>query len=198
MRDYAKLLILGSTALLVLLAVCLVVFPLLFWPHEGKQPPGLKDDGAETKAPKEISGGTETKDNNTQPPGNLPDTIEFGQEFKLPCSASLNAVVEKYYKDKPVVKLSNGSAITVTQAQLPDVIKRLAKYNNITDFAANLPAGTALKLPRVYIVEHGDTLTTILKKVYGNTSRQADVINQNKEVMPNPNKISIGMILILP
>jgi nucleoid-associated protein YgaU len=200
MRDYAKLVILGSTALLVLLAVCLVVFPLLLWPHEGKTQTERKGGELESRTATEVSSGTESvgqSQGGTQQTAVLPETVELGKDFTFPCAASLTTVVEKYYK---AVKLNNGALVPITDAQLPEVIKRLAKYNNIADPAASQPAGTVLKMPRVYVVSRDDSsgLGAIAGKLYGNKNKWKDIHNLNKDIMPDANKISIGMVLILP
>lgn len=49
-----------------------------------------------------------------------------------------------------------------------------------------------------YIVKDGDTLSEIAQKVMGTTKKTQLLIDVNKDVMPNPNRIRPGMVLQYP
>ena len=49
-----------------------------------------------------------------------------------------------------------------------------------------------------YEVKQGDTLSEIAQKVMGTVKKSNILIDMNKDVMPNPNNIRPGMVLLYP
>ena len=54
------------------------------------------------------------------------------------------------------------------------------------------------KEPRIHIVGQGDNLGNISRKYYGEFRRWKDIAEANKEILPDPNKLKIGMKLVIP
>jgi len=52
--------------------------------------------------------------------------------------------------------------------------------------------------PRTYVVRRGDTLQRISKRFYGTTRRWRRVYNANRGELGDPDKIQIGMRLVIP
>ena len=55
------------------------------------------------------------------------------------------------------------------------------------------PAGS-----RTYVVQSGDTLGGISRKVYGTSSRYMDIYNANRDQLSSPNNVTVGQTLIIP
>ncbi len=192
MRDYTKLVILGSTALLVLLTVIM----LLAFSGQPRQTPNPPPEPAQkTDTAGGQGGGGGQQQNGTPPAGALPDTLELGNDYTLPCEATLEAIVEKYYKG---VTLHNGALLAYKHEQVPLITARLAKLNTC-DAKVKLRQGTTLHLPRLYVVSSGDTLESISKKIYNDNKHVKDIFDKNTpDPVKKKNEISPGMVLILP
>ena len=54
------------------------------------------------------------------------------------------------------------------------------------------------KGPRIHVVGQGDNLGNISRKYYGEFKRWKDIAEANKEILPDPNKLRIGMKLVIP
>jgi len=50
---------------------------------------------------------------------------------------------------------------------------------------------------RTYVVQKGDTLSSISRKFYGDSKRWKDIYNANKQ-LTNPNKVPVGARLAIP
>jgi nucleoid-associated protein YgaU len=62
-----------------------------------------------------------------------------------------------------------------------------------------LPDDTAMQPPaRLYIVRRGDTLSGIAQRELGDTSRWPEILERNRDVINNPDRISPDQVLILP
>ena len=62
-----------------------------------------------------------------------------------------------------------------------------------------LPDDTAMQPPpRLYIVRRGDTLSGIAQRELGDTSRWPEILERNRDVIKNPDRISPDQVLILP
>lgn len=57
---------------------------------------------------------------------------------------------------------------------------------------------TKEKEPRIHIVGQGDNLGNISRKYYGEFKRWKDIAEANKDILPDPNKLKIGMKLVIP
>ena len=58
--------------------------------------------------------------------------------------------------------------------------------------------GNQLLVPRLYVVEPGDTLRRISTGAYGTPDRWMWIWGVNREVVPNPNLIRVGQQLLIP
>ncbi len=52
--------------------------------------------------------------------------------------------------------------------------------------------------PKSYTVSAGDTLSSISRKVYGNSNRWREIYNANKDTMANPQALKVGQTLRIP
>lgn len=55
-----------------------------------------------------------------------------------------------------------------------------------------------LRLPPVYIVQPGDTLWKLAYDFYGNTDKIAVLLDANRDILPSPESLSVGMELKIP
>lgn len=51
---------------------------------------------------------------------------------------------------------------------------------------------------RIYVVQPGDTLGAISRKVYGTSSRYMDIYNANRDKLSSPNSVAVGQRLVIP
>lgn len=51
---------------------------------------------------------------------------------------------------------------------------------------------------RRYTVQSGDTLSKIAKQFYGNASQYNKIFEANRNILSDPNKISVGQELTIP
>lgn len=63
---------------------------------------------------------------------------------------------------------------------------------------APAPAPAAPQGERSYVVQDGDTLGTIARKVYGSSRHWKRILEANKDILPGPEKMRAGMRLRLP
>jgi nucleoid-associated protein YgaU len=56
----------------------------------------------------------------------------------------------------------------------------------------------ATKTARTYTVAKGDTLAGIARKFYRNSSQWPKIAEANKDVLPDPTKLKVGMLLNIP
>ena len=53
-------------------------------------------------------------------------------------------------------------------------------------------------LQKTYTVQSGDTLTKIAKTVYGDGARWTEILEANRDQIPNPDIIQVGQELVIP
>ncbi len=97
-----------------------------------------------------------------------PRKLRVGRTLLLPQDAALAQVSKKEQEAKPL-------------------------ETTWKDAAAN-PAGADIKS---YTVKSGDTLWKISKKVYGDGARWKKILDANKDKLPSPEKLRVGMNLII-
>jgi len=128
--------------------------------------------------------------------GDRMHTVVQGETLRTICSA--------YYGD-------SGFALAVSnwnQLSNPNAIEKgqqIALPTRAALVAASIAPTTATALPsnRIiamgkYTVKSGDTLSEISQKVMGTSKKTQLLIDLNKDVMPNPDRIRPGMILQFP
>jgi nucleoid-associated protein YgaU len=52
--------------------------------------------------------------------------------------------------------------------------------------------------PRIYIVQSGDTLSSIAREKLGDANRWPEIFALNRDVISNPDRILPGQVLVLP
>jgi nucleoid-associated protein YgaU len=52
--------------------------------------------------------------------------------------------------------------------------------------------------PRTYVVQAGDTLSKIAQKLYGDASKWKEILQANKDTIPNPDLIKVGQEIKIP
>ena len=52
--------------------------------------------------------------------------------------------------------------------------------------------------PRIYVVRRGDTLSGIAQRELGAASRWPEILERNREVLSNPDRIFPDQVLVLP
>lgn len=119
-----------------------------------------------------------------------------------------------------IVKAGSDAAETtvISASSLPKVPEREAKIDlELTEEEEAAPVSTNLtakvetpsekkeaaeppkeKEPRIHVVGQGDNLGNISRKYYGEFKRWKDIAEANKEILPDPNKLKIGMKLVIP
>lgn len=119
-----------------------------------------------------------------------------------------------------IVKAGSDAAETtvISASSLPKVPEREAKIElELTEEEEAAPVSTNLtakveapaekkeaaeppkeKEPRIHVVGQGDNLGNISRKYYGEFKRWKDIAEANKEILPDPNKLKIGMKLVIP
>ncbi len=76
-------------------------------------------------------------------------------------------------------------------------------YHSDSDASSNAGAvesgaSTEATTPSEYVIQKGDTLQKISKKVYGGYSKWNRIYEANKDIIPNPNKIKVGLTIRIP
>lgn len=56
----------------------------------------------------------------------------------------------------------------------------------------------ALEIPGTYVVQSGDTLSSIAAKVYGSPTKWRKIYEANSEVLPDPSTLEVGQRLRIP
>jgi hypothetical protein len=77
-----------------------------------------------------------------------------------------------------------GFTMTSLRTRIAERLKHAASWS---------PGGTA-----TYTVKKGDTLSSIAKAKLGDAKRYKEIVTLNKAKLPDPNKLSIGLVLKLP
>ena len=77
---------------------------------------------------------------------------------------------------------------TTAQAPAP----RLTEVETVSTRPPRIPTTGA------YFVRPGDTLLSIAKEVYGDTSMSSEIFRQNTNIMTSPDSLKAGMVLKLP
>lgn len=80
-------------------------------------------------------------------------------------------------------------AVWEGNAALASVASRPAPARNEVDTA---------KEPRTYVVQRGDTLSSISRRFYGTPGKWRRILEANRSVLSDPNQIRPGMELVIP
>jgi len=52
--------------------------------------------------------------------------------------------------------------------------------------------------PRRYVIQSGDTLYSISREVYGDGNRWTDILQANRDALPDPGRLKVGTTLVIP
>lgn len=114
---------------------------------------------------------------------------------------NMNCKGHVYAKD-PVTGMDSPYCVPATWTpSLNEFQAKLQEYINIKYEAENAPAEEpAVEEPTavLYTVVKGDTLSKIAKACYGDSKYWVNIYECNKDTIKNPNKISIGQVIVLP
>ena len=136
---------------------------------------------------------------NTNEGGDVVHVVQRGE--------SLRTICLEFYGDSGLAKaisnwnnLPSADAIEIAQEiALPNRSALIElTINSTKNSSAPEPANTTAPTMGTYTVKSGDTLSEISQKVMGTSKKTQFLIDLNKDVMPNPNKISPGMVLQFP
>jgi nucleoid-associated protein YgaU len=64
-----------------------------------------------------------------------------------------------------------------------------------TSSATTAPAASGV---RTHVVQTGDTLSRIATRYYGDAKRWNEIVEANREVIPSPDRLAVGMTLKIP
>ena len=93
------------------------------------------------------------------------------------------------------IKLWGKTEYQLDANRLWDKIKEHPGWEN--EVVADLKA-TRTDVYGYHIVESGDTLSGIAKKLLGSANRYMDIFNANKDQLSDPDKIKVGQKLVIP
>lgn len=84
----------------------------------------------------------------------------------------------------------------------PEVRRALPVVAETSPDVSGAPRAEAVsvppKTPRTYTVAKGDTLAGISRKFYRNSGQWPKIAEANKDVLPDPTKLKVGMVLNIP
>jgi len=67
-----------------------------------------------------------------------------------------------------------------------------------SSLASPSPSPSAVAAGQTYTVKSGDTLTTIAEQFYGDASRWQVIFEANRDTLPSPNSLAVGMVIRIP
>ncbi len=76
------------------------------------------------------------------------------------------------------------------------LLDKLARQNQRFLPLDDMPATATL--PKTYTVQPGDTLSKIAAQIYGQATKWPDIYQANRNQLPSPNMIRVGMKLVIP
>ena len=83
-------------------------------------------------------------------------------------------------------------------AKSPLVVKKKNKKKTKSGKKQITKKSTQNTGEKTYVVKAGDTLWNIAKTYYGNGAKYTEIVNANKDVITDPNKIYVGWVLKIP
>lgn len=103
-------------------------------------------------------------------------------------------VIEKLKKENKYLKIKLSKILENTDSS--QSLLDLNSDNNVNVGDSN--SLDPLTVPRTYVVQEGDTLSKISKKVYGTASRWMEILQVNRDQISNENRVIEGQKLIIP
>jgi nucleoid-associated protein YgaU len=164
-------------------------------------PPGVESAGPEVSVPGPTGpGGVST----TAPaePVPMPGPVEpvnpvtTRQTHTVVAGDTLSSLAKRYYgeerlwtkiRDANKDKLPNPNVLPVgATLVIPDVS------------ASATSSAPTIKREQVHTVAAGETLSGIAKKYYGSEGKWRLIYNANKEKIPSPDRLQVGVVLVIP
>ena len=75
-----------------------------------------------------------------------------------------------------------------------ELVKELDAYASGKTGPSALPEGTR----GIYVLQKGESLSEVAKAFYGNSGRWRDLVEANKEKIPDPDRIEAGTVILIP
>ncbi len=91
----------------------------------------------------------------------------------------------------------DGPGITPGQTIKDSSIEPAGNNTEAQDTVANKET-EVIKTQNFHIVQSGDTLSGISQKYYGTANKWPNILEANRNVLKDPNKLQLGMKLIIP
>ena len=70
--------------------------------------------------------------------------------------------------------------------------------SDATTTAGDEPLEPVAPAGRTYVVRKGDTLFSLARRFYNDEHRWRDIWQANRDKLPDPNRLAIGMTLVIP
>lgn len=97
-----------------------------------------------------------------------------------------------------VTVASNRPAVPAPQPQAGQAVRPVSPQQPVQDRRAAQTPAVARDIPQSYVVQKGDTLSSISRKIYGSSARWKDIYNANRDSMSSPTALKPGQTLKLP
>ncbi|MAS06939.1 MAG: peptidoglycan-binding protein LysM [Ahrensia sp.] len=121
-------------------------------------------------------------------------------EIKGDTAILKGAVEDQSIFEKAIVTVGNTLGISKVEAsELKVTVPGSGmKLDAAADMNAIIAAATPAKEPRFHTVEKGDTLSAIALKAYGKASKYPAILEANKPMLSDADKIYPGQVLRIP
>jgi len=108
-------------------------------------------------------------------------------------------LAEKYYGDGNKWRVIYGANKSIiADPDVPPLGARLVIPPIEPVTTVTPPGGEQKASPRTHTVVAGETLSSIAKKYYSDSTRWKIIFNANKKTIPSPEKLAVGMVLVIP
>jgi len=126
----------------------------------------------------------------------------FEVEFDEGIALLKGEVDSQEVKEKAVLLAGNiaGVADVMSQIKVDAPVAPAAEQGDAAGSAkpVDAPAGEAAEETEFYVIQAGDTLGKIAKRVYGDAMQYPKIFEANREVIEDPDKIFVGQKIRLP
>jgi nucleoid-associated protein YgaU len=115
------------------------------------------------------------------------------KDFKIGLSLGLLLVIGA------VVWLCTSPKLSTESRALQNAPSKPAPVTVIPQFPVETkPANPQQTSPRIHVVEKGQTLSQIAGQYYGSQRQWPKIHNANRDILPDPNRLTPGLKLIIP
>lgn len=128
---------------------------------------------------------------------------DFTVDFEMSQVTLKGSVASKADKEKAVLIAGNIEGVGEVFANDLIVDAPAPAATDTADAAGsakpvNAPVGEAAEETEFYVIQAGDTLGKIAKRVYGDAMQYPKIFEANREVIEDPDKIFVGQKIRLP